>query len=77
MDSQKGRLILGGIVLIALAAIMLYMYSDVLFSGRENAPANPNAAAANSAVGGNAQPEPDAPSPPPRGGGRMVAPTGK
>ena len=73
MDNQKGRLILGGVILVALAALMLWLYSDDLFSSGVTSPAASAAAGNNGSDTGDPA-EPNAPAPPPRTGGRMAAP---
>jgi hypothetical protein len=69
MDSQRVRLIAGGIILVVLAAVVLYMWKDSLFSS-ENRPAPVPNISQPAADGG--QPAPTAP--PPQRGGRRNAP---
>jgi hypothetical protein len=74
MDSQKGRLILGGIVLVALAALMLYMYSDVLFAGRDRPTP---IVAGTDGVNSDSQADANTPKPVAPGGARLMPRSGK
>ncbi|HMN40583.1 MAG TPA: hypothetical protein PKE29_07025 [Phycisphaerales bacterium] len=73
MDSQRGRLILGGVILVVLAGLMLWLYSDDLFSSGVTDPAKSAAAAAN-ARADDAKAGAEGSVVEPRAGGRMSAP---